>query len=113
MKSASIGLGTVSLLRDMGIQLHTPVHLLMDATAGLGIASRRGAGRIRHISTPTLWLQRAVQEGKVRLAKCPGKTNPADLGTKHVERSIIDTAFKMMSFVRLTGKSAVALRAAV
>ena len=72
-----------------------------------------GAGRIRHISTPTLWLQCAVQEGKVRLSKCPGKTNPADLGTKHVERSIIDTTLKMMNFVHLTGQSALALRAAV
>ena len=113
VKSASIGLGTVSLLRDMGIQLQKPVHLHIDATAGLGIASRRGAGRIRHISTPTLWLQCAVQEGKVRLSKCPGKTNPADLGTKHVERSIIDTTLKMMNFIRLTGQSALALRAAV
>ena len=37
----------------------------VDATAGLGIANRRGAGRIRHIATPTLWIQRLVSSGAV------------------------------------------------
>ena len=36
-----------------------------DATAGRAIAMRRGAGRIRHIATPTLWLQRLVINGDI------------------------------------------------
>ena len=113
VKSGSIGLGTVALLKDMGVTIQRPVFLQMDATAGLGVASRRGAGRIRHISTPTLWLQCAVQDGRIRLGKCPGKANPADLGTKYVEKAVIDQALKTCSFVKLSGKSTLALRAAV
>eukprot|EP00971_Amphidinium_carterae_P086466 1711081-Amphidinium_carterae.1 len=30
--------------------------LLGDATAAAGIGSRRGAGKVRHIETSTLWL---------------------------------------------------------
>ena len=33
------------------------LEIKLDATAGPAIAKRRGAGRIRHIATPTLWLQ--------------------------------------------------------
>ena len=113
VKAASVGLGTVALLRDMGHALTEPVSLQMDATAGIGIASRRGAGRIRHIATPTLWLQCAVQDGRIKLAKIPGKENPADLGTKHVEREVIDRTLKQCGFMRLEGQSAKALKAAV
>ena len=113
VKSGCIGLGTVALLRDMGVELQRPVSLQMDATAGLGVASRRGAGRIRHICAPTLWLQCAVQDGRIRLGKCPGQANPANLGTKHVEKSVIDKALKACAFVKLAGNSSMALRAAV
>ena len=64
---------------------------------------------IRHISTPTLWLQAAVSDGKVRLSKIAGAMNPSDLGTKHVDRPIIDRALAQCGFVSLHGRSAKAL----
>ena len=57
VKAASTGLGMIHLLIDMGVDLQEPLDLKLDASAGIGIAQRRGAGRIRHIATPTLWLQ--------------------------------------------------------
>ena len=48
VKSASVGLGIVSMLADMGVKMEKPLELKLDATAGLGIASRRGAGRQAH-----------------------------------------------------------------
>eukprot|EP00971_Amphidinium_carterae_P026699 526719-Amphidinium_carterae.1 len=54
VKSTSVGLGMVEMFRDLGVALSKKPSVLVrvDATAGLGIASRRGAGRIRHIATP-------------------------------------------------------------
>ena len=95
----------------MGIHLVKPILLCMDATAGMGVASRRGAGRIRHISTPTLWLQRAVNDGRVRLQKVLGKGNPADLGTKHEDKDTIDRMLAKCSLVKLEGRSKQALEA--
>ena len=87
VKTASAGLGMIHLLKDMGVDMTEPLDLRLDASAGIGVAQRRGAGRIRHIATPTLWLQKAVSEGKVKVGKVAGTENPADLGTKYVLHS--------------------------
>ena len=113
VKSASIGLGSVAMAADMGIVYKRAVDLKIDATAGIGVASRRGAGRIRHIHTPTLWLQRAVHDGRCTLSKELGATNPADLGTKHVEVRIITQTWAKAGFVLLKGESEKTLRAAL
>jgi hypothetical protein len=111
VKAASIGLGAAHMILDIGIVLESPVDLRMDATAGIGIASRRGAGRIRHIHTPALWLQRAVADRRVAMGKVAGTANPADLGTKHVDRNVITHAMATCGFVTLQGESNLALRA--
>ena len=111
VKAGSVGLGIRSLLKDMGIEYNNPVELRMDATAGLGVAARRGAGRIRHIHTPSLWLQRAVSNGVISLAKVPGESNPADIGTKHVEQAVLRRMLQYSGFRSLSGTSDMALRA--
>ena len=111
VKSASIGLGFVALCEDLGWKLPKPVEIRIDASACLGIAARRGAGRIRHIATPTLWLQQAVHEGRIVVLKVKGTANPADLGTKHVEKAIIDHAWKTMGYRSEGGRSKKALKA--
>ena len=113
VKTASTGLGMLAMLKDMGIVIQEPLDLQLDASAGIGIAQRRGAGRIRHIATPTLWLQKAVSEGKVKVGKVPGTENPADLGTKYVGRKDIERIWKQCGFVSLSGASNIALKAAL
>ena len=113
VKTASTGLGMTHLLKDMGVELNEPLDLKLDASAGIGIAQRRGAGRIRHIATPTLWLQKAVYDGKVKVGKLPGKENPADLGTKYLGRSDIEKIWKQCGFYIATGSSKIALKAAL
>eukprot|EP00973_Karenia_brevis_P082743 11468803-Karenia_brevis.AAC.1 len=45
---------------------------------------RRGAGRVRHIATPTLWIQKLVFDGVIIVNKVDGKKNQADMGTKQL-----------------------------
>ena len=56
VKGVAAGLGAVAMLRDLGVELTggATVEVKVDSTAGRGVAMRRGAGRIRHIATPTL-----------------------------------------------------------
>ena len=54
-----------------------------DSSAAIGICSRQGLGKLRHLDTQTLWVQQAVRTGKVDLRKVLGEENPADLLTKH------------------------------
>ena len=50
----------------------------------MGICSRSGLGKLRHIDTQCLWLQQKVRSGAVELRKVKGTENPADLFTKHL-----------------------------
>ena len=51
-------LGLQSICRDLGMDLKLRVH--SDATAAIGIAKRRGLGRIRHLHTADLWVQEKI-----------------------------------------------------
>ena len=82
VKAAGAGLGHQSLMDDLGI--HLPVRVWTDSSAALGIASRSGLGKLRHLETHTLWVQEAVRTGKIELRKVWGEVNPADLFTKHL-----------------------------
>jgi hypothetical protein len=61
----------------------TTPELVSDATAALGAASRLGVGRrMKHIDTQHLFLQKEVNDGKVKLKKIGTEIQPADVGTK-------------------------------
>ena len=66
-------------------------------SAAIGIGSRRGAGRVRHIDTSTLWLQEHVTNKTIILEKTPGETNVADLGAKHLAGP------RMLELMRMLG----------
>ena len=82
VKAAGAGLGHQSLLRDIGLKL--PVCVWTDSSAALGIASRSGLGKLRHLETHTLWVQEKVRVGAISVRKVRGEVNPADLFTKHL-----------------------------
>ena len=81
VKGAGMGLGFLSLLADLGIK--APVRVWTDSLAAIGICSRQGLGKLRHIDTHTLRVQQAVRTGRIDLRKVAGVANPADLFTKH------------------------------
>ena len=76
-------LGAVEMAKDLGATLKA--RLRYDATAGAGIASRRGVGRVRHLHTPCLWLQKHIQDRRIELMKVDGLKNVADVGTKRLD----------------------------
>ena len=82
-----------------------------DATAAAGIAHRRGAGKLRHVETKTLWLQRLVTEKRVTLKRIPGADLAADLGTKHLDARTMPKHRTPLGFTHRIGKSALALKA--
>ena len=52
VKGASQSLGLISLAGDMGLDMDARVHT--DSSAALGIASRKGLGKLRHVRVQTL-----------------------------------------------------------
>lgn len=111
VKAGSMGGGMAAMIVDLG--LRKEVRIWCDATAGKGIASRRGCGKVRHLHTPSLWLQRAVSEGRLSLHKVAGPLNPSDLGTKHVSSEEMWSHLGRMNIYRVEGHSKLALKAEV
>lgn len=58
------------------------VTLAMDSSAARGAAPRVGAGLLRRMELKTLWLQNAVEDGRIRLQGVPGGRDVAGIGTK-------------------------------
>eukprot|EP00973_Karenia_brevis_P084755 11760498-Karenia_brevis.AAC.1 len=55
VRGACVAVGFVNMATNFGRTLRG--RLFGDATAASGVAKRRGAGKIMHIETQTLWLQ--------------------------------------------------------
>ena len=102
-------LGFQSLARDLGWNYDIQVH--SDASAAVGIARRRGLGKVRHLEVTDLWVQEQVRSKKVSLVKVAGDSNPADALTKYVDKGKLHKALDLMSMKKLDGRAASAHRA--
>jgi hypothetical protein len=94
VKAAGAGLGYQALLRDFGVDV--AVTVFTDSTASIGISSRQGLGKLRHLDTTALWIQQAIRAKRIVLRKVDGLDNPADLYTKH-----LPSREKLASLMRL------------
>ena len=99
-------MGLQSIARDLGLKWDISIYT--DATAAIGIARRRGMGRIRHIDVTDLWVQEKFNNKQAFLHKVLGTENPADLLTKYTDRSTLMKALSAMGLHNEEGRSAVA-----
>ena len=84
VKGASQALGLKAIAKDIGISFDKPIQINTDASAAIGIGSRLGLGKVRHIEVNQLWLQDKVYNGEVTLNKVKTDENIADALTKAV-----------------------------
>ena len=68
VKGASILLGANSMMTDFGEDVAWYA-LGTDSSLAKSIMERRGAGRIRHLHCPMLWLQERVDSGEIGIEK--------------------------------------------
>ena len=92
-KCATQTLGMIQLMQDF--MLKDVVHT--DSFAALGIVSRVGIGRTRHIQVQYLWLQERLLKNDLRAVKIGGKFNVSDIMTKYLKREDIDKILRIMS----------------
>ena len=104
VKGASQAIGFKSMLEDLGIRAYTKVVVKTDANAAIGIASRRGMGKVRHIETNQLWLQHKVAQKQVEVVKIRGEDNPADSLTKYLNHNGINKHMGLTNQVILVGR---------
>ena len=100
------GLGIRSICQDLGYDYTLRIH--SDATAAIGIARRRGMGKIRHLDCTDLWVQEVVRSGRAELVKVLGSENPADILTKFVEAPLLKKMLSKMGMLKMEGRAACA-----
>ena len=77
------GIFTKHMYEEMGRTINIDVET--DSTAAIGMCSRTGVGKTRHIQVCWLWIQDAIRDKVVRLRKVRGTDNEADTGTKDLD----------------------------
>ena len=60
VKAGSNLLGVRAMMEDLGVR-DVPLHLHSDSAAAIGIASRTGLGKLRHLEVHLLWIQQHVR----------------------------------------------------
>ena len=85
--AASEGALVAKVLNFVGVPLG-PV-LFLDSSAAIGACRRMGVGKARHLETKVLWLQQLVKDQALKVRKCAGVSNPADIGTKLLDKKAL------------------------
>ena len=98
VKAVAMGLGMKGLMADLGVEVG--VQVSTDSRAAKSIASRRGAGRVRHIEVRELWVQDRVAKGELTIVKVKSEHNVADGLTKHVDKIKMDEYLRRCGFMR-------------
>ena len=106
VKGTAEAMGLRALLQDLGIL--SKIAVRSDATAAIGIVSRLGLGKVRHLSVADLWVQQAAKNGSVEYYKVPGQINPADLFTKALDSKSMEGHAARIGQVVLAGRSEIA-----
>ena len=99
-------MGIQSVLADFGVTVKIEIH--SDATAAIGICKGQCLGRVRHLATADLWIQRKVRSWELKLFKLPGKDNPGDFMTKNNTAPEASRFMPMLGMRRLDGRLALA-----
>ena len=76
-------ISTKHMYEEMGRTINIDVDT--DSTAAIGMCSRTGVGKTRHIQVRWLWIQDAIRDKVVRMRKVRGTDNEADMGTKDLD----------------------------
>ena len=82
--------------------------MFTDATAAIGIARRRGMGKIRHLDVTDLWIQEKFNSKLAYLHKVLGTKNPIEIFTKYTDRAILNMALGKVNMHDVDGRSDVA-----
>ena len=89
VKGASQAMGLRAIAEDVGVSFDGPIQINADASAAIGIGSRLGIGKVRHIEVNQLWLQDKVYKGEITLNKVKTDENIADALTKAVGAEVL------------------------
>ena len=108
VKTCSEALGLAQMAYDWG--LHLGIKIYVDSAAAIGVARRRGNGKLRHVRVGDLWIQELVEEEEIKLKKILGAQNVADAFTKYLTQAVMDNYLRKMNLEFREGRAASGLQ---
>ena len=96
-------IGLVQLAADWRLDMKGKIHV--DSSAAIGIAHRRGNGKLRHVKVGLLWTQELVEEDEILMCQVPGAENIADIFTKYAGASLLDKHAANMGIFYPSGRA--------
>ena len=88
LKACQEALGMSALAEELNMKYG--IRVLVDASAALGVAQRKGLGKIRHLHTGSLWIQEQELKQRIKLLKVNGSKNTSDMMTKNLARELME-----------------------
>ena len=101
VKGASEGIGIQELINEWKAYGEVPLQLKTDSSAAKGTMTRRGSGRIKHLTVKQLWIQEAIRNYQIEVLKISRDYNSADLLTHQCNRMEYDAHLKRLNIIRL------------
>ena len=100
LNGAVKGISELLGVLGLAIELCDPprsLTLQTDASACRGMLLRRGAGRVKHLSTKQLWVQGAIEVHNILIKKILRSVNASDLLTHLTTKGEADKFLKMLN----------------
>ena len=107
VRTSTEALGLVQLSYDWGMTFSAKT--FVDSSAAIGIANRKGNGKMRHVRVGDLWIQELVEDEEIELKKFLGTHNLADAFTKHLPQSLMSEHLERMNTEFREGRAATGL----
>ena len=108
VKATAEAIGVARMAHDWGEESTLVVHV--DSSAAIGMVSRRGSGKLRHIKVGHLWIQEMAEEGEVLVKKVAGDCNVADLMTKRLADRKVSQFVQDLNCAFLDGRADTSLQ---
>ena len=108
VKTSTELIGLLQLMKDWQRDLEGRV--MVDSSAAIGVVSRRGNGKLRHVKVGTLGIQERVEDGDLKVEKVDGAENQADMMTKNVPVKKLDQFMEAIHQQFVTGRAEKSLK---
>ena len=101
VKGVSEGIGIYELMTEWAIYNEVVMTLKTDSSAAKGTLTRRGSGKIKHLTAKQLWVQEALKNESIEVRKIGREVNSADLLTHQCSKMDFDQHLTRLHIIRL------------
>ena len=101
VKGVSECIGIYELWKEWHAGMDIGIQLNIDSSDAKGTLSRRGSGKIKHLTTKQLWVQEAIRNYTVELVKIRRDINCSDLLTHQCSRPDFDNHLGRLQIIRM------------